>query len=183
MIKRILIVSDSHGNSENIRLAIDRERPDMLIHLGDIEDDPGLVREWLDEAAREYNSKEEDRISLPVPAVFIQGNCDRYGGSELKQTAVFEVNGHRFFCTHGHRQGVGFGPEGLIYSALENDCDIAIYGHTHIPDDDTFVGELDGNEIRILNPGSISLPRGGSSKSYMVMTFDGDDYSVELKCL
>ena len=40
MIRKILIVSDSHGKSKNVARAIDKERPDMLIHLGDIEDDP-----------------------------------------------------------------------------------------------------------------------------------------------
>ena len=40
MIKKVLIVSDSHGKSKNVKEAIGKEKPDMLIHLGDIEDDP-----------------------------------------------------------------------------------------------------------------------------------------------
>ena len=179
MIRKILIVSDSHRRTENIKIAIDREIPDMLIHLGDIEDDPKIVRGWLDEAAKKAGK------TYPVPAVFIQGNCDRYSGADLKKAAVFEVNDHRFFCTHGHRQGVGFGVENLMYSAMENEADIAIYGHTHMPFDETFESGLAaGDEVRILNPGSISSPRGGSKKSYMIMTFDDENgYKVELKKL
>ena len=60
MVKKILIVSDSHGRSQNIKAAIDIERPDMLIHLGDIEDDPEVVRRWLDET-----------MKTSVPAVFV----------------------------------------------------------------------------------------------------------------
>lgn len=187
MIKKILIVSDSHGNSKNIKLAIDREMPDMLIHLGDIEDDPETIRAWLDKAVQVWNAmpgNESMKKGLPIPAVFVEGNCDRYRygatGEEnlLKKVSVFRVNGHGFYCTHGHREGVNYGLDNLYYSALENNCDIAMYGHTHVPFDDTVSG------VRVLNPGSVSLPRGGNRKSYMVMTFEEDgSYEVELKYL
>ena len=94
MVKKILIVSDSHSKSDNVKIAIDRENPDMLIHLGDIEDDPEKLRGWLDDAAKQYNSKLDsgkssaEEISLPVPAVFIKGNCDTYGSRDLKKKAV-----------------------------------------------------------------------------------------------
>ena len=96
---------------------------------------------------------------------------------------MFDLNGHRFYCTHGHKQGVGYGLENLMYTALENDCDIALYGHTHVPFDDVFEGFGDaGENVRIINPGSISLPRGGSKKSYVVMTFDDEgNYDIEHK--
>ena len=187
MIKKILIVSDSHGNSKNIKLAIDREMPDMLIHLGDIEDDPEEICGLLDKAARVWNAKSgetDEKKGLPIPAVFIEGNCDRYRygriGAEdpLKKVSVFRVNGHGFYCTHGHREGVNYGLDNLYYSALENNCDIAMYGHTHVPFDDTV------SAVRVLNPGSVSLPRGGNRKSYMIMTFEEDgSYEVELKFL
>ena len=169
MVRKILIVSDSHGKSDNIKTAIDREKPDMLIHLGDVEADTEEIRRWL---------------GASIPAIFVQGNCDRYAGKELKKVSVFDLNDHRFYCTHGHNQGVSMGIQNLIYSAMENDCDIALYGHTHMPLDDTYegFGGVGGTGVRILNPGSISLPRGGSKKSYMVMTFDEENnYEVELK--
>jgi putative phosphoesterase len=63
--------------------------------------------------------------------------------------------------------------DNLIYSAEENDCDIALFGHIHQPVDETF------GDVRILNPGSISRPRGGSRKSYIVMEMSEDgEYSV-----
>ncbi|MBO4591201.1 MAG: metallophosphoesterase [Eubacterium sp.] len=170
MIKKILILSDSHGNSSYVRTAIEREKPDMLIHLGDVQGNTDEIRKWLGDS---------------VPAVFIEGNCDRYGGKDLKAVSVFELNGHRFFCTHGHRQGVSLGIQNLIYTAMVNECDIALYGHTHVPLDDTYEGFGDvGGGVRVLNPGSIALPRGGSKRSYMVMTFDeNEDYEVELRDL
>lgn len=181
MIKKILIISDSHGKSQNVKIAILKECPDMLIHLGDIEDDPNVIRAWLDAAAEEWNKKleknDENRISLPVPAVFIKGNCDSYRSSaaadSLKQTAVFSLNNHRFFCTHGHRNGVNSGIENLMYTAIENKCDIALFGHTHVPFNERSEGYADvPGGVHILNPGSVTFPRGGSRRGYMVMTFD-----------
>ncbi len=172
MIQKILIVSDSHGRSGLVENIIRKECPDMLIHLGDIEDDPGVIRSCLDETAKTRNK------SIPVPAVFVQGNCDRYAGKELKAAAIFNLNGHRFYCTHGHRNGVDYGVENLAYTALENGCDFALYGHTHRPFDDEWEG------VRILNPGSIGYPRGGSKPGYMILQFDErGDYTVERKKL
>jgi putative phosphoesterase len=112
-------------------------------------------------------------MQVPVhPCIFIRGNCDGYERN-LKPVAVFDLCGHRFFCTHGHSQGVYMSYDNLIYSAEENDCDIALFGHIHQPVDETF------GDVRILNPGSISRPRGGSRKSYIVMEMSEDgEYSV-----
>ena len=73
---------------------------------------------------------------------------------------------------------MNYGFENLCYSAREIECDIVLFGHTHMPFDEDFDG------VRVMNPGSISLPRGGNRKSYMVMTFEEDgSYGVELKYL
>ena len=31
----ILVLSDSHGNISNMEEAVEREKPDMILHLGD----------------------------------------------------------------------------------------------------------------------------------------------------
>ena len=84
---KILIASDSHRMTANLLTAIDREKPDMLIHLGDIEDDPNPV-------AAAAGSPE-------TPCIFIKGNCDYYSsGSVLIRRSVFTLHGHRFYCCH-----------------------------------------------------------------------------------
>ncbi len=51
--------------------------------------------------------------------------------------------------------------------------DIFLFGHTH-------VGQIEKIEDRIVaNPGSISKPRGGSKKSYLII----DEGKIELKTL
>ena len=59
--------------------------------------------------------------------------------------------------------------EGIYQEALDRECDIAMYGHTHRP----FLEERGG--ITILNPGSLSYPRQeGRKPSYMIMYMEED---------
>ena len=136
---RILIMSDSHGRNENVELAIAQVREEigefqMLIHLGDVGD------------AREIESL------AGVPCYIVRGNTDY--DAKLLNANVIEASGHRIFATHGHLYQVDMRLDLLRFAALENDCDIAMYGHTHVP-----YLEEDPDDITILNPGSISKPR------------------------
>ena len=178
---KILIVSDSHGMNGPLRAAILKEAPDMLIHLGDAEYSTQEIASWAG--------------SPKTPCVFVRGNCDynSYDSSVLKNDAVFELKGHRFYCTHGHRQRVNYGLLTLSLTAQEQACDIVLFGHTHIPYDSFGDALSDYSRIyesrgdrpsgpRILNPGSISLPRGGSKRGYMIMEMEDDGrYEVEYK--
>ena len=147
---KILIVSDSHVNNNIVIQAVQKEKPDMLIHLGDIENDTHQI---------------EQALGTEKPSIYIRGNCDYYD-RELKPQAVFNLMGHRFFATHGHMYGVDYGYDRLVYAAKEKDCDVVLFGHIHKPVDEE-VGD-----VRVLNPGSISRPRGGSSRSYILMELE-----------
>ena len=153
---RILIMSDSHGRNENVELAIAQVREEigefqMLIHLGDVGD------------ARELESL------AGVPCYIVRGNTDY--DAKLLNANVIEAGGHRIFATHGHLYQVDMRLDLLRFAALENDCDIAMYGHTHVP-----YLEEDPDDVTILNPGSISKPRQADhSYTYMVMEIDDED--------
>ena len=170
---KILIVSDSHGMNGPLSLAISREAPDMLIHLGDSEYPYSEIARWAG--------------APKTPCVFVKGNCDIYtdSASDLRNEAVFELKGHRIFCCHGHRQRVNYGLLTLSLTAQEQGCDICLFGHTHVPYDSFGDVLSDYSRIyesrgdcpsgpRILNPGSISLPRGGSKRGYMIMNMEDD---------
>lgn len=152
-MKRILVISDSHGRNENVKKAVDKAgKIDMMIHLGDVG----------------ANYPEVERM-CGMPTYLVAGNCD-YSDGVLKERVILTVGGHKIYATHGHRQGVNFGLNNLAYTAMQNDCDIAMYGHTHVP----FLDE-DG-ECTVLNPGSISLPRQENhKKTFMIMTVNDDD--------
>lgn len=153
---RILIMSDSHGRNENVELAIAQVREEigefqMLIHLGDVGD------------AREIESL------AGVPCYIVRGNTDY--DAKLLNANVIEAGGHRIFATHGHLYQVDMRLDLLRFAALENDCDIAMYGHTHVP-----YLEEDSDDVTILNPGSISKPRQADHRyTYMVMEIDDED--------
>lgn len=153
---RILLMSDSHGRNENVELAIAQVREEigefqMLIHLGDVGD------------AREIESL------AGVPCYIVRGNTDY--DAKLLNANVIEAGGHRIFATHGHLYQVDMRLDPLRFAALENDCDIAMYGHTHVP-----YLEEDPDDITILNPGSISKPRQADHRyTYMVMEIDDED--------
>lgn len=158
---RILIMSDSHGRNENVELAIAQMREEigefqMLIHLGDVGD------------AREIESL------AGVPCYIVRGNTDY--DAKLLNANVIEAGGHRIFATHGHLYQVDMRLDLLRFAALENDCDIAMYGHTHVP-----YLEEDPDDVTILNPGSISKPRQADHRyTYMVMEID-DEVTYELR--
>lgn len=168
MAIKVLITSDSHGNTELLLSTIRREKPDFFIHLGDIED---------------LRTRVEKELGVPkTPCVFIKGNCDYSSQGDLKNNAVFRLGGHKFYCCHGHLEHVNYGFDRLLLSANEKECDIALYGHTHVPHDEFMTAPFSGDLVHVINPGSIARPRGGSSKSYVIMTIKDDGaYDVEFK--
>ena len=128
---RILVVSDSHGDSYAVRQAVS-EQPSVkiLFYLGDGERDLEFV---------------EGNPNLYVHKV--KGNCDF--ASSLPSYVVDEVEGVRIYATHGYVEKVKYGTALLRQYAEDNNAAIALYGHTHVPvnvyDDGLFV----------FNPGSV----------------------------
>ena len=148
---KVLVISDTHGDDRNVIAALVREMPiDALLHLGD-------------------SMEDEDEFALcvageDIPVYMVGGNCDFY--HDHPRSRVVELAGHRIFMTHGHLEQVDWGTGDLAVAALSNQCDIALYGHTHVPD-------LDDSDRHLLigNPGSLSYPRQrGRRPTYMVLT-------------
>ncbi len=149
------MVSDSHGNNENVRKAIEKAgKIDYMFHCGDV----GV------------NYTEVERMA-GVLTYIVAGNCD--SGTGLLRENVIHVGKHKIFMVHGHMQAVLAGLNILRYKALEEGCDIALYGHTHVP----FLSEAQGDgDVTILNPGSISLPRQEDrKKTFAIIEIDDND--------
>lgn len=158
---KVLIVSDTHGYETNLHKVIEIEKPfDMLIHCGDLERDISDLQSLVD---------------CPVAAV--AGNNDYF--YNLKPNDIFRIKDYTVLLTHGHRDGVYYGINNLLYKALENDADIVMFGHTHVP----FIDEVDG--VTFINPGSLTYPRQEKRiPTYAVMTIDEDDLiETEIKYL
>jgi len=142
---RIIVLSDTHGNYNALDSVISRNTDaDWIFHLGDGE-------------------RELDRyvISHPFIAskiIHVAGNCD--GGSLSNDFFILPVSEHKILATHGHLYGVNRSLERLKILAYTNECDIVLFGHTHIR------YESYENGLYILNPGSASIPRDGQKPSF-----------------
>jgi len=139
---KILIVSDTHAQVRPLVSLIDRYVNDvqMVIHLGD--------------HARDLLDIETNYPSLTMVAV--AGNTDYYGERER----VLSLEGRRVLLLHGDRRDVNSGMDRLFYYAKDKGVDVCLFGHTHIQAQ--FIKE----SIFFMNPGSVSLPRGGSNAGY-----------------
>ncbi len=162
---KLFFVADIHGSSFYLKKALEKykeEQADSLVLLGDF-----LYHGPRNSLPEGYNPKEvaECLNGYADQIVGIRGNCDSEVDQMLLQFPmmadymVLFYNNRRIFASHGH-----------IYHAEHlpslRKGDIFIQGHTHIPVADKV------NDIYILNPGSIALPKGGFANSYGIMEQD-----------
>jgi putative phosphoesterase len=124
---------------------------DCLLHTGDHHED-------LDYIIKKYK----------VKALGVRGNCDWRGAADILKGFA----GRKIFLCHGHQYNVKLGLNSIYYKGLEKKADIVIFGHTHVP---LYTTE---NNLVLLNPGSTSLPRGGSAKGCAVLEL-GEEIKVK----
>lgn len=173
---KLMFASDIHGDADCCAQMLERfdsEKADRLFLLGDIlyhgprNDLPGGYAPK--EVIKMLNERREKLFC-------VRGNCD----TEVDQMvlnfpimadySLLWLEGRTVFLTHGHIFNTENPP------AL-NRGDILLHGHTHIQ-------IIDGSRDYIyMNPGSVSLPKGGNPKTYMIcedgaftiLTLDGAD--------
>ena len=159
---KLIIASDIHGDIDSANSLIstfESEKPDKLIILGDI-----LYHGPRNDLPESYNPKAVISLLNKYKnfIIAVRGNCD----AEVDQMVLdfqimsdfryFEADGIRMFLTHGHHYNQETPPPMSCGELL-------IHGHTHIP-----ICEKFGHDNYCLNPGSISIPKGGYPKSYML---------------
>ena len=151
---KILVTADTHGHYNQISdYILDNNDIDLLIHAGDGVDDV-------------MNIHNETGIDYYV----VNGNNDFFTNHEFDE--IININDFRIFLSHGHNYNVDFSYDDLVKNAKENNCNIVIHGHTH-----RYVNKYI-DDILILNPGSIFLPRDGNP-SFVIMTIN--EYNLEIE--
>ena len=102
----------------------------------------------------------------------VRGNCD----TEVDQMVLsfpvlsdtaFVYDGEEkltLYMSHGHK----YSPDNLPPISGRA---VFLYGHTHI------LGKTEKNGISCVNPGSVSLPKGGNEKTYAV--YEGGKITVK----
>ncbi|SFB24078.1 hypothetical protein SAMN04488072_11112 [Lentibacillus halodurans] len=147
----VLIVSDSHGSTEELAAIKARHHIDYKIHCGDSE--------------LEMDSHELEGF------IKVSGNCD--ADARFPEEQVSTIDDLTFFIAHGHLHQVKSNPMAIAYRAEEQHAQVVCFGHTHIAG-----AEKAGNQL-LINPGSVLLPRIRMEKTYAIMKWNTlDDISV-----
>ncbi len=152
-MKKIIVVSDSHGN----RQALDGldtifSESDIIFHLGDTSADGNYIRK-----------------KYPEKTVVINGNCEILSVGENEK--ILDIEGVKILACHGHLYSVKTTLFRLAKRAKELGCNIALYGHTH----DALESEIDG--VTLLNPGTLSRY---ADKSYLYLVINNGKFTQKI---
>lgn len=179
---KYFVMSDIHGDTECLKKALalfEAEKADRILCLGDIlyhGPRNGIPAGYDPQACANLLNPYAEKITA------VSGNCD----SEVDQLllafpisapyALLTLGSRRLFLSHGHRD---------LSALCLRDGDILLTGHTHLPKAEVLQGEdlepqwltgLDPQSLPFLyhiNPGSVSLPKGGNPPSYAILTGEG----------
>lgn len=152
---KILVIGDTHGKLDKFRDIYPKLKDiDLIAHTGDyMRDGKALEKEF------------------GVPVFCVKGNCDGGTGSDFK---IIESDFGNILLIHGHMQNVKYHLNSLMYKTMEENCRAVFFGHTH----QSLICETGG--IYFVNPGSLTLPRDGSSGSYAIVRTSKNDFSASI---
>ena len=169
---KLLIVSDIHGDAECCSAMLDafkREGAEKLLILGDV-----LYHGPRNDLPAGYAPKKviEMLNAISDKIICVRGNCEAEVDQMVlsfpcmadKAELIDEDNGIKICMSHGHI----YNPDKLPALA---DGSLFLYGHTHLL-------SIEGRGgVTCLNPGSISIPKGGNPKSFAV--YDNGNLAVK----
>ena len=166
---KLLIASDLHGDSQCTKKLIDefyRLNADKLLLLGDI-----LYHGPRNDLPEGYAPKDVIALLNPMKnsIISVRGNCDTEVDQMVLDFPILAdysyicIDNAQIFVTHGHNFNM---------DTLKNlsKGTVLLHGHTHIPAAIKF-----GEENVYINPGSVSIPKENSPKSYIV--FENREFS------
>ncbi len=120
---RILVLSDSHGQALSMKKAIEAQpTAEVIVFLGDGHRDLEYCKSLFPE--KTYYA--------------VKGNNDFHCDYPLRQ--IIELYGKRIYIAHGHYEYVKSSAARILTKARENECSIALHGHTHLQKTDYYDG-------------------------------------------
>ena len=166
---KLMFCSDIHGSlyyAEKMAELYKNEQADKLILLGDL-----LYHGPRNDLPKNYQPKSVIALlnSMKDELLCVRGNCD----AEVDQMVlefpiladymIMYFEGHMAFITHGHIHNQKNLPP------LKKG-DILMHGHSHLQALD------DCGDYIYINPGSISIPKGDDTNSYMI--YENGKFSI-----
>ena len=157
---KILFLSDIHGVPSTLEAALNKAGVlgyDKIVLLGDL-----LYHGPRNGVPDFYDPVKVANIlnGLKDKIIAVRGNCDAEVDQMMvdfpimEDYRVLEADGEKFFLTHGHL----FNEYKLPPLGMGT---VLCHGHTHIAEN-----KLLQCGLRIVNPGSISLPKGGQERQF-----------------
>ena len=176
-MKSIFVASDIHGSAlwcEKMLAAFDASGADRLLLLGDV-----LYHGPRNDLPEGYAPKQVIALLSPYKdkILCVRGNCEAEVDQMvltfpvLSDSCILWLDGRMIFATHGHIFNENSLPP-------LRDGDILLHGHTHVPACRTHTEE-GAPRYTYLNPGSVSIPKEGSTHQYILW----DDGTVIFKAL
>ena len=167
---KLVIASDIHGSAywcRKLMEVVEQEQPDKLVLLGDL-----LYHGPRNDLPRDYAPKQVIPMlsALKDRILAVRGNCEAEVDQMvltfpvLSDSCILWLDGRMIFATHGHVFNESTLPP-------LRDGDILLHGHTHIPACRTHTEE-GAPRYTYLNPGSVSIPKEGSSRGYILLEDD-----------
>ena len=177
---KIFIASDIHGDAQTTQKLLERYKEsgaEKLVLLGDV-----LYHGPRNDLPAGYAPKKVIELLNPFKneILAVRGNCDTEVDQMvldfpvLAEYSYLSFDGLRIFACHGHNFNTDKRPP-LAKG------DILLHGHTHIPAAEKF-----GENNWYINPGSVSIPKMESPKSYILYenrtfsfrTLDDEEYKT-----
>ncbi len=164
---KLMFASDIHGSAYYCGKMLElykQSGASRLVLLGDI-----LYHGPRNDLPKDYAPKEVIAMLNPLKdeILAVRGNCDTEVDQMVLEFPILAdygflaVNGISIYATHGH-----------IFNEQHlppiQDGDVLIHGHTHLLEAKEILAE-DGRRVRILNPGSVSIPKGGNPNTYALL--------------
>jgi len=150
---KILVVTDSHGNFQNLINTFEKEEPEIVLCAGD------------------HSTDVEDLSFVKEDAEYyiVRGNCDFY---DVKHEDILkiEVEGKTILLAHGHHYGVKSTYDYIREEGKKQEVDLVVFGHTHVP-------YLEEEDIKLFNPGALK------DGLYGILDITKDKIDIEFKNL
>ena len=153
---KYLVVSDIHGAFDSTSFILDvfeKEKCDSIILLGDV-----LYHGPRNDLPPYYCPKKVIELINPYQdkIICVKGNCEAEVDQMVLKFNILDsydakINDISCHLEHGHHLDL-----------YQGDAKLILCGHTHIPRNEDFL------KYHIINPGSITIPKNGSKRSYII---------------